>query len=74
MWNNGMASITGLNIPVVSNSLLQTHICWKPGTNNKSVDPLFVDPITNFRLQFTSPAINMGENSAVHDSTDLEGL
>ena len=38
------------------------------------MDPLFVDPITNFRLQFTSPAINMGENSAVHDSTDLEGL
>jgi parallel beta-helix repeat protein len=45
------------------------------GTNGDlSADPLFLDPAGNFHLQFGSPGIDAGDNSAPNlPSTDLDG-
>ena len=41
---------------------------------NTSLNPLFIDPLTNFRLQSTSPAVDAGSNSATSlPSTDFDG-
>ncbi len=47
-----------------------------PGTANINVDPLFVNADNgNLRLQYTSPAIDAGDNAAVpiEVTTDLDG-
>ena len=74
LWNNGPNSITGSNIPTVANSLIQGAFPGSPGVNNKTIDPLFINPLSNFRLSVTSPALNMGDNSFILDTTDLDGL
>ena len=44
------------------------------GSNNINSDPLFVDAGNgNFRLQESSPCIDVGNNAAVVGSTDLDG-
>lgn len=56
---------------VVNNSIVEDGYSG-PGTGIIDADPLFVDPSNNnFRLQSTSPAIDVGNNNVVNSSTDI---
>ena len=69
IWNNGVTQITGPQLPNVFNSIVQGGYI---GVNIKDMDPLFIDPASNFRLTSSSPAIDMGDNAVVTDTTDLD--
>ena len=86
---NGTANnIANVNsTPVFSYTLLQGSANgWgsfgTDGGNNLDSDPKFVTPIVatsaptttgEYRLQVTSPAINMGDNAVITTTTDLDG-
>jgi len=74
-WNNFPNQInrTGGGIVIVGSSCIQGG--WGgPGSNNISANPLFIDAANaNVRLQAGSPCIDVGDNSVVTVSTDLDG-
>ncbi|MCB0646443.1 MAG: DUF2341 domain-containing protein, partial [Saprospiraceae bacterium] len=73
IWENGPASITGMNPPNVQNSIIEFG--GGMGVNNKDEDPQFQDPGQNdFRVSSGSPAIDMGDNGFVGTTEDLDGL
>jgi hypothetical protein len=64
---------TGENI----NACTMNYSCTTPlpatGTGNIDADPVFVDVVGgNFRLDYTSPCINAGNNALVVDPSDWE--
>ncbi|MCB0649381.1 MAG: hypothetical protein KDC49_22080, partial [Saprospiraceae bacterium] len=73
IWDNGSASVTGMNPPNVQNSIIEFG--GGMGVNNKDEDPQFQDPgLNDFRLSEGSPAIDMGDNGFVGTTEDLDGL
>ena len=87
-WDNTIAggavakSISGIHTTLgqvtVSNSIDQegfSRISSANLTNTSTSDPLFVNNTSDFTLQSTSPAINLGDNSYLPSSTttDLSG-
>jgi len=76
-WNNGPGSIDILNFPNVtqagSNSLYESGPLYGDCCL-VDVDPLFTNPATyDFSLQPTSPVVDIGVNSDVTQTTDLNG-
>jgi len=71
LWGNDIPPITGGVSPEVNNSIVEGGY---GGMNIKDMDPLFQDPVSNFHLAQSSPAIDMGENTYSNETTDLDGL
>jgi hypothetical protein len=76
IWGNSSA-IEGNVAPVVTNSIVQGGY-----TGNLDIDPLFVNPVLytsapstagDYHLRSSSPAIDVGNDSAVTSLTDLDG-
>jgi predicted outer membrane repeat protein len=61
------------SLVTISYSLVQ-HVTIGTINNNLngSLDPLFVDPAADYRLQLCSPAVNRGDGSADIPGTDLD--
>ncbi len=81
LWANTAGSFDGSGDPNVMFSDVEGGF---PGTGNIDADPIFDDQNgadgivgtedDNLRLQIGSPCIDVGDNSAVTHTTDLEGL
>jgi Kelch motif protein/HYDIN/CFA65/VesB family protein/centrosomal CEP192-like protein len=75
-FNNTVPPIIDFNDVFSSQGTAYAGICTdQTGVNgNISTDPLFVDGAANFHLQFGSPVIDVGDNSAPSlPATDLDG-
>ncbi len=77
VWqNNPGTTINVTSLSNISNSCIQGG--WDGnGNDNISADPEFIDDSIingNLRLLPSSPAINTGDNAAVTEPTDLDGL
>ncbi len=83
VWNNAAGISPQIYISegsiTVTNSDIEGGF---PGTGNLNVDPQFIAPVPpaaaptstgNYHLSSSSPLINVGDDSAVTDQTDLEG-
>ncbi|HMJ48745.1 MAG TPA: choice-of-anchor Q domain-containing protein, partial [Ferruginibacter sp.] len=71
IWGNSTTINNSATVPEVSHSIVQGGYA---GTNNKDLDPLFVNAANgNLHLQQCSPAINAGLNSANTTTKDLDG-
>lgn len=73
LWGNAAGQIAPADSPV-SVSFCNVQGGW-PGVGNIDVDPLFVAPLSDFRLQEGSPCINLGTNDPVGGlpATDADG-
>ncbi|HNT20279.1 MAG TPA: choice-of-anchor Q domain-containing protein, partial [Saprospiraceae bacterium] len=69
IWNNISPVFTNFNLPDVQFSIVQDGFS---GTGNKFEDPLFRQPGFDYRLQYASPAIDMGDNVFSMETTDLD--
>jgi hypothetical protein len=78
LWNNTTTRGVGSADAIMNGpgSTLATYSNiqggWSTGSNNLNIDPLFVTPGTNYRLQNTSPCKDVGENTLPADTGDLD--
>ena len=74
LWSS-VSAIFSFNDVYAATGVSWTATCdFTSNPGNLSLDPLFIDPAGNFRLQSSSPAVDAGSNSAPGlPPTDLDG-
>lgn len=86
LWGNAAPNDSQIYNDRAAPTITYSDVQWASGiytgTGNRNVDPRFIAPITataaptltgNYRLQSSSPVINVGNNLSVTVSTDLDG-